>query len=139
MAVDSFDDSVQFALRNLQKETLELTVHQMEAMKSILISKDTLVCLPTGHGESIIFECLPHCYEYLNGALSPQGQPSSVIVISPLISLMVSQVDDLCKRNQSAVRLTHDLSKEDEYRLFNGSIRYVFSAPEALSASGNLY
>ena len=50
MAVDGFDDSVQFALRNLQKQTLELTVHQKEAMKSILIGKDTLVCLPTGHG-----------------------------------------------------------------------------------------
>ena len=133
MAVDGFDDSVEFALRNLQKETLELTVHQKEAMKSILIGKDTSVCLPTGHGKSIIFECLPHCYDYLHGASSPRGQPSSVIAISPLISLMVSQVDDLRKRNQSAVRLTHDLSKEDECRLFNGSIRYVFSAPEALN------
>ena len=32
-----------------------------------------------------------------------------------------------------AVRLTHDLSKEDECKLFNDSIRYVFSAPEALN------
>ena len=132
MAVDGFDDSVEFALRNLQKETLELTVHQEEAMKSILIGKDTLVCLPTGHCKSIIFECLLHCYDYLHGALLPLGQPSSVIVISPLISLMVRQVDDLHKRNQSTVRLTHDLSK-DECKLLNGSIRYIFLAPEALN------
>ena len=107
-------------------------MHQKEAIKSILIGKDTLVCLPTDRGKSIIFECLPHCYTCTDGALSPRGQPSSVIVISPLILLMISQVDDLRKRNQSAVRLAHDLSKEDECRLFNGSIRYVFSAPEAL-------
>ena len=132
MAVDGFDDSVEFALRNLQKETLELTVHQKGAIKSILICKHTLVCLPTVHDKSIIFECLPHCYDYLHGTSLPRGQPSSVIVISPLISLMVRQVDDLCKRNQSAVRLTHDLSK-DECKLLNGSIRYVFSAPEALN------
>lgn len=31
------------------------------------------------------------------------------------------------------MRLSHDLSKEDECRLLNGSIRYVFSAPEALN------
>ena len=28
MAVDGYNDSVEFALRNLQKEILELTVHQ---------------------------------------------------------------------------------------------------------------
>ena len=56
-----------------------------------------------------------------------------MIVISPPISLMVSQIDDLRKRNQSTVRLTHDSSKEDECRLFNDSIRYIFLAPEALN------
>ena len=106
-------------------------MHQKETMKSIHIGKDTLICLPTGHGKCI-FECLPHCY-YLHGALSSRGQPSSVIVLSPLISLMISQVDDLHKHNQSAVRVTHNLSKEDGCRLFSGSIRYVFSAPEALN------
>ena len=73
MAVDSFDDSVQFALSNLQKEPLELTVHQKEAMKSILIGKDTLVCLPTSHGKSIIFKCLPHSCDYLHGASLLRG------------------------------------------------------------------
>ena len=92
MAVDGFDDSVEFVLRNLQKETLELTVHQKQAIKSILIGKDTLVCLPTGHGKSIIFECLPHCYDYLHGASSPQGQPSSVIVISTTVNNEVTNM-----------------------------------------------
>ena len=35
MAADSYDDSMEFALRRLQKEMLELTVHQ-NALESIL-------------------------------------------------------------------------------------------------------
>ena len=35
MAEDSYDDSMEFALRRLQKEMLELTVHQ-KALESIL-------------------------------------------------------------------------------------------------------
>ena len=81
-----------FALGKLQIETLELTAHQKEALKSILSGKDTFVCLPTGHGKS------NDCHDYLYGTSSPeQGQPSSVIVVSALISLMVSQVNDLHK------------------------------------------
>ena len=45
-------DTVGFALGNLQKEAVELTVHQKEALKSILSGKDTFVCLPTGYGTS---------------------------------------------------------------------------------------
>ena len=45
-------DTVGFTLGNLQNEALELTVHQKEALKSILSGKDTFVCLPTGYGTS---------------------------------------------------------------------------------------
>ena len=38
-----------------------------------------------------------------------------------------------CANAIKALRLSHDLSKEDECRLSNGSICYVFSAPEALN------
>ena len=40
---------------------------------------------------------------------------------------MVSQVDDLCKRKSKRSE------SKNECKLFNGSIRYVFSAPEALN------
>ena len=90
---DRFEDAVGFALGNLQKPSLKLSVYQKEALKNILSGKDTFVCLPTGHGKSIIFECLPLCHDYL----SEPGPSSSVLVVSPLISLMTSQVDDLRK------------------------------------------
>ena len=41
----------------------------------VLTEKDTFVCLPTGHGKSIIFECSPLCHDYL----SEPGRTSSGI------------------------------------------------------------
>ena len=60
------------------------------------------------------------------------SKPSSVLIISPLISLMNSQVHDLRKRNQSALRLSADASTDEQSWLMCGNISYVFSAPEAL-------
>ena len=70
-----FADAVGFALANLQKPSLKLSVYQKEALKNILTEKDTFVCLPTGHGKLIIFECLPLCHDYL----SEPGRTSSGI------------------------------------------------------------
>ena len=41
--MDGFDNAVKFVLRNLQKETLELTMQQKEALRSILNGKDTIL------------------------------------------------------------------------------------------------
>ena len=42
MAVDSYDDSMEFALRRLQKEMLELTLHQKKALESNLYKSHVL-------------------------------------------------------------------------------------------------
>ena len=122
----------EFALERISKASLQLLPHQMNALQSILSGKDTIVCLRTGQGKSILFECFPHCYDFLHSCESEQSQPSSVLVISPLISLMNSQVHDLRKRNQSALRLSVDASTDEQSQLMCGNISYVFSAPEAL-------
>lgn len=97
-----FEESIEFALGCLQKASLQLSSYQKDALKSILSVRDTFICLPTGHGKSIIFECLPYCCDSLCSDSAPsseQVKPSSVLVVSPLISLMNSQVDELHKRN----------------------------------------
>ena len=131
-AIDRFNDSVKFALEHISKASLQLSPHQMNALQSILSGKDTFVCLPTGQGKSILFECFPHCYDFLHSCKSEQSQPSSVLVISPLISLMNSQVHDVRKRNQSTLRLSVDASTDEQSQLMCGKISYVFSAPEVL-------
>ena len=84
----------------------------MNALQSILSGKDTFVCLPTGQGKSILFECFPHTAMtlYTVANLSKASRRHAVLVISPLISLMNSQVHDLRKRNQSALRLLYTVN-----------------------------
>ena len=122
---ESFEGAVSFALSALRKPELVLTRHQKEALKSVISRKDTFVSLPTGHGKSIIFECLPHCCDYME----ERSAPTSVLVVSPLVALMESQVADLRKRGQLAARLTQSLNRDSG---FDEEIRYVFAAPEAL-------
>ena len=81
--------------------------------------------MTTGHGKSIIFECLPHCCDHLEERCAP----TCVLVVSPLVALMESQVADLRRRRQLTARLSQSLNRDSE---FDEVIRYVFAAPEAL-------
>ena len=75
---------------------------QEEAIRSILDGRDTLTILPTGGGKSLCFQ-LP--------ALVSGGM---AVIISPLISLMKDQVDDLKDMGISAECLNSSLGVKDE-------------------------
>jgi ATP-dependent DNA helicase RecQ len=100
---------------------------QEEIILSILSAKDTLAILPTGGGKSITYQ-LPGLI--LDGIS---------LVISPLISLMNDQVDDLKERNINAIALNSSLNfQKYEWsinQLHSGQTKFLFISPERLQSA----
>lgn len=97
---------------------------QLEIINSVLSGADTIGLLPTGGGKSITFQ-VP--------ALLADGL---TIVVTPLISLMKDQVDNLRSRNIDAVYFQSGLSRAelhlagDKCRL--GKVKLAYVSPEKL-------
>ncbi len=90
----------------------------------LLKKRNALVVLPTGAGKSLCYQIPALIYEGLS------------IVISPLISLMKNQVDELQECGVAAVYLNSTL-KPDEYRrhvekLKANRVKLLYLSPEAL-------
>ena len=62
---------------------------QLESLKCIMDKKDTSIVLPTGYGKTKIYAHLPEIFELV------YGRPSTILVVSPLQSLMKDQVTKL--------------------------------------------
>ena len=99
---------------------------QREIIESISSGHDTLGLMPTGGGKSITFQ-VP--------ALCSKGV---CIVITPLISLMRDQVDNLKRHGIRAAAIYSGLSQEEiittlENCIF-GDIKILYVSPERLSS-----
>ena len=97
---------------------------QLEIIEAVLAGRDCIAVMPTGAGKSLTFQ-LPA--RILDG---------TVLVISPLISLMKDQVDALQSFGFQAVAINSTLSFEERQmrlrRLRTGDYELVYLAPEAL-------
>ena len=125
--------SYSLSVLKLPGNTIHPSDCQTNAITSILEGRDTIVCLPTGHGKSLIFQCIPWCRKFNKGLRTKDKEPTySVLVVSPLISLMNEQVEYLQKRGLSAVRLQSGLDKDSEDELLSGRVTYIFGSPESL-------
>lgn len=86
--------------------------------------KDTLALLPTGGGKSVCYQVPALCKEGI------------CLVISPLIALMKDQVQQLVKRNISAVALYSGLGQNEMDRLLDnctyGQVKFLYISPERL-------
>lgn len=94
---------------------------QREVIESVLAGNDTLALLPTGTGKSL-------CYQLPGYIL--QG---TVLIISPLISLMQDQVDQLLMRGEKKViALNSFLNFEQKKYVLQQlhTYRFVFISPE---------
>ena len=96
--------------------------HQREIIGSVLGGKDTIAIMATGAGKSLCYQ-LPALY--FDGL---------TLVISPLISLMKDQVDDLNAKGipSAAYNSAQDYRERDaiETDLKNNKLRLLFVSPE---------
>ena len=97
---------------------------QKEIITNVLNQQHTLGVLPTGGGKSI-------CYQVPGLMLG-----GTTLVISPLISLMKDQVDQLQTMGISAAYLNSSLTikaqKEIEAQMIQGELQFLYIAPEKL-------
>jgi ATP-dependent DNA helicase RecQ len=96
--------------------------HQQEIIGSVLGGRDTLAVMATGGGKSLCYQLPALCL----GGLT--------LVVSPLISLMKDQVDDLCARGIPAAAWNSSLEFHQRARieadLKDGNLRLLFISPE---------
>ncbi|QTY26832.1 ATP-dependent DNA helicase RecQ [Flavobacterium sp. CS20] len=97
---------------------------QEEVIKASLNQQDCCVFFPTGGGKSMCFQ-VP--------ALAKEGV---CVVISPLISLMQDQVQNLKLKGIKAIHLKGGLSYNDTNRIFdninNAKYKFLYLSPEKL-------
>ena len=85
---------------------------QEKVIKAILSKKDALCVMPTGGGKSVCFQ-IPALM--LNGV---------TLVVSPLISLMKEQTEELNKKGISAVCISGKQEYNTIKRIFDNAYRY---------------
>ena len=93
-----FQDILSLVLQNHFADIEPLSGPQNEALFGILNPEDVFAILPTGHGKSIILQCLPDfCRE-----LFLRGFPYPSVVVYPLNSLVKSHIRELQTRGITA-------------------------------------
>ncbi|MDX5630147.1 MULTISPECIES: ATP-dependent DNA helicase RecQ [unclassified Brenneria] len=103
---------------------------QQEIINATLSGQDCLVVMPTGGGKSL-------CYQI--PALAMDGL---TLVVSPLISLMKDQVDQLQAYGVSAACLNSTQTREQQFEVMagcrSGQIKLLYIAPERLTTDSFL-
>lgn len=98
---------------------------QRDIIDSVMAGHDTLGLMPTGGGKSITFQVPGMAFE-----------SGLTVVVTPLISLMKDQVDNLKSRGIVAVMLNSGMSTRETRvaweRLTNGRARFLYVSPEKL-------
>ncbi|WP_424359039.1 DNA helicase RecQ [Methanocella sp. MCL-LM] len=124
--------------KQLMRDTLEryfgystFRPFQEEIVTDVLEGRDVLAIIATGGGKSLCYQ-LP---ALVSGGLT--------IVVSPLISLMKDQVDDLLARGISAATLNSSMElweiRSIEDQLLGGKIKVLYISPERITQDSVLH
>ncbi len=99
---------------------------QEDIIHSVLEGKDTLALLPTGGGKSICFQVPALCLEGLT------------LVITPLVALMIDQVENLKKRSVPAIEIHSGMHPREIQLAYQkcaeGSMKFLYLSPERLDS-----
>lgn len=97
---------------------------QQEVIEAVLAGRDCIAVMPTGAGKSLTFQ------------VPARLLPGTVLVLSPLISLMKDQVDALETLGFRATAINSSLDRDEWHRrlrgLESGAYELAYIAPEAL-------
>jgi ATP-dependent DNA helicase RecQ len=102
---------------------------QKEVIQSVLSGRDTLAMLPTGTGKSLCFQLPGHLH---------RGQ---VVIVSPLLSLMQDQVDQMKVSGEKKVIAINSFLPFPEKKLALERLhifKFIFISPEMLGNSDTL-
>ena len=136
-------------IRNKICKTLGIAAlkrYQVEALEAICLKKrDTLVCVPTGSGKSACFEGISTLLDWVyatatgtdshtdsttttsdrpsNTVTDGNTEPSIVLVVSPLVSLMKKQVARLKDLGLEALELSTPSGDETLQNMKDGKYR----------------
>src|SRR5438105_4615590 len=99
---------------------------QQRVVESVLIGRDVLAVMPTGSGKSLGYQ------------LPAVMLPGTTLVVSPLISLMKDQVDELNRRGIPSRALHSMLSADGKRDVLaagrGGRLRLLYVAPERFAS-----
>ena len=103
---------------------------QEDIIMSVLEGRDTLGLMPTGGGKSITFQ------------IPTLAMDGLAIVVTPIISLMKDQVDNLVSRGIKATYLHAGLSITEKNKVMekclNGNYKFLYVSPERLESTSFL-
>jgi superfamily II DNA helicase RecQ len=99
--MSTFQGCIEFAVQNcpfFAKSNIVLKEKQLDTLKTLFNGQDCISILPTGYGKSIFF----HLLQWFAQHKFQSERPMTVLVVSPLNSLMKDHVLNLTRSGINA-------------------------------------